>query len=89
MLTVSPQALLSVGDIILEVNGVNVDTPEALVAEISRAKDNVTLKIAPSFEDTTPITGGLHNGHAVNGAAPCSLTTMVCLYTYLLKNKYL
>lgn len=42
------QGLLHVGDIILEVNGEQVDTPEDLQLEISRAKDSVTLKIGPA-----------------------------------------
>ncbi|XP_055601100.1 protein PALS2-like isoform X3 [Uranotaenia lowii] len=45
------QGLLHPGDVILEVNGVEVRTPEDLQTEISRAKESVTLKIGPSLEE--------------------------------------
>ncbi|XP_055632984.1 protein PALS2 isoform X2 [Toxorhynchites rutilus septentrionalis] len=45
------QGLLHPGDVILEVNGVPVATPEDLQTEISRAKESVTLKIGPSLEE--------------------------------------
>lgn len=45
------QGLLNPGDVILEVNGVGVNTPEDLQTEISRAKESVTLKIGPNIED--------------------------------------
>nr|CAD7592392.1 unnamed protein product [Timema genevievae] len=46
------QGLLHIGDTILEVNGTRVDTPEDLQMEIARAKESVTLKIGPSFEES-------------------------------------
>ncbi|GAB0098548.1 hypothetical protein DMENIID0001_142920 [Sergentomyia squamirostris] len=45
------QGLLNPGDVILEVNGVSVSTPEDLQAQISVAKESVTLKIGPNFEE--------------------------------------
>lgn len=45
------QGLLNPGDVILEVNGVGVHTPEDLQAEISRAKESVTLKIGPNIDE--------------------------------------
>uniref|UniRef100_A0AAG5DAT5 Uncharacterized protein n=1 Tax=Anopheles atroparvus TaxID=41427 RepID=A0AAG5DAT5_ANOAO len=45
------QGLLHPGDVILEVNGVPVTTPEELQGEISLAKESVTLKIGPSVEE--------------------------------------
>lgn len=45
------QGLLHPGDVILEVNGSTVTTPEELQTEISRAKESVTLKIGPSIEE--------------------------------------
>lgn len=45
------QGLLNAGDVILEVNGVGVNTPEELQTEISRAKESVTLKIGPNVEE--------------------------------------
>ncbi|GLH04611.1 Peripheral plasma membrane protein CASK [Gryllus bimaculatus] len=46
------QGLLHAGDVILEVNGTPVSTPEELQTHIARATDSVTLKIGPGFEDT-------------------------------------
>ncbi|XP_055714060.1 protein PALS2 isoform X6 [Phlebotomus papatasi] len=45
------QGLLNPGDVILEVNGVPVSTPEELQAQISVAKESVTLKIGPNLEE--------------------------------------
>ena len=45
------QGLLNAGDVILEVNGVGVNSPEELQTEISRAKESVTLKIGPNVDD--------------------------------------
>ncbi|XP_054741395.1 protein PALS2 isoform X1 [Anastrepha obliqua] len=48
---IAKQGLLHPGDVILEVNGAPVNTPEALQIEVNRAKDNLTLKIAPHVDD--------------------------------------
>lgn len=45
------QGLLHPGDVILEVNGVAVSTPEGLQAQISLAKESLTLKIGPSLDE--------------------------------------
>lgn len=45
------QALLRPGDVILEVNGVPVASPEALQDQIMLAKESITLKIGPSVEE--------------------------------------
>lgn len=45
------QALLHPGDVILEVNGVPVSTPEGLQDQILLAKESVTLKIGPSLDE--------------------------------------
>ncbi|EEB11150.1 conserved hypothetical protein [Pediculus humanus corporis] len=73
---IDKQALLSKGDIILEVNGISVESPEDLITEIARSKDTVTLKIAPSFDDTSAITG-VQNGKVVNGYGGNGINTMV------------
>lgn len=49
--TIDRQGLLNAGDVILEVNGVRVNSPEELQNEILRAKDAVTLKIGPSIDE--------------------------------------
>lgn len=45
------QGLLHPGDVILEVNGVPVGTPEQLQEQISIAKESLTLKIGPSLDE--------------------------------------
>ncbi|XP_037957234.1 MAGUK p55 subfamily member 6 isoform X2 [Teleopsis dalmanni] len=48
---IDKQGLLHPGDVILEVNGSPVHTPEELQVEVSRAKENLTLKIGPNVEE--------------------------------------
>lgn len=45
------QGLLHPGDVILEVNGVAVSTPEQLQEQISVAKESLTLKIGPNLDE--------------------------------------
>lgn len=45
------QGLLNPGDVILEVNGVAVSTPEQLQEQISVAKESLTLKIGPNLDE--------------------------------------
>lgn len=45
------QGLLHPGDVILEVNSVNVTSPDELQFEVNKAKENVTLRIAPNPEN--------------------------------------
>lgn len=47
---IEKQSLIHPGDVILEVNGTPVHTPEELQMEVSRAQENLTLKIGPSVE---------------------------------------
>ncbi|KAF5308813.1 hypothetical protein FQR65_LT06046 [Abscondita terminalis] len=61
---IDKQGLLHVGDIILEVNGVVVYTPEDLQSEMSRAKESVTLKIGPR-ETVEP--SATHAAQVTNG----------------------
>ncbi|XP_070502108.1 protein PALS2 isoform X1 [Chironomus tepperi] len=49
--TIDRQGLLNSGDVILEVNGIAVHSPEELQTEISRAKESVTLKIGPNIDE--------------------------------------
>jgi len=46
------QGLLHVGDVILEVNGQEVTTPEQLQEHLKRSKGSVTFKVSPSTQDT-------------------------------------
>jgi len=41
--------LLKKGDVILEVNGETVESPEDLMNEVSRSKDTLQFRIAPGF----------------------------------------
>ena len=45
------QGLLHVGDIILEVNGNEVSTPQELIENLRKSKDSVWFKIVPSFQE--------------------------------------
>lgn len=45
------QGLLNPGDVILEVNGIKVTSPEELQNEIACAKDTITLKIGPNMDE--------------------------------------
>lgn len=48
------QGLLHVGDTIMEVNGVEVFTPEQLQSQLRKSQGSVTFKIMPSFHDVIP-----------------------------------
>jgi len=47
--TIEKQGLLKIGDVILEVNGERVESPEDLLNEVSRSKDNLQFRIVPGF----------------------------------------
>lgn len=64
--TIDKQGLLNVGDVILEVNGTPVNTPEELQTEISKSKDSVTLKIGA----TAPLE--THSALITNGTIPAT-----------------
>lgn len=65
------QGLLNVGDVILEVNGEDVDSPEGLQLEISRAKEKIILKIGPGRTDAAQL--GPASAQVINGGAPGTL----------------
>lgn len=50
------QGLLHPGDIIMEINGKIVSTPEDLQLQISLSNESVTLKIAPHLEEDVKTT---------------------------------
>lgn len=70
--TIDKQGLLHVGEVILEVNGVPVNTPEELQTEISKVKDSVTLKVGTSIEETHSAL--VANGTTTNGTTGKKLT---------------
>lgn len=45
---IEKQGLLRPGDVILEVNNVDVTTPDGLQFEVNKARENVSLRIAPN-----------------------------------------
>jgi len=47
--TIDKQGLLKKGDVILEVNGERVKSPEDLMNEVSRSKDTLQFRIAPGY----------------------------------------
>ncbi|XP_050302662.1 protein PALS2 isoform X5 [Anthonomus grandis grandis] len=57
---IEKQGLLHLGDVILEVNGNPVRTPEDLQVEIAKSRDSVTLKVgnAPSNDTHAPLVNG-------------------------------
>ncbi|KAF2898279.1 hypothetical protein ILUMI_07895 [Ignelater luminosus] len=75
--TIDKQGLLHVGDVILEVNGVPVFTPEDLQSEISRAKESVTLKIGP--RDSVDI-NSTHAAQVTNGSTVESMQKKLTCY---------
>lgn len=51
---IEKQGLLHVGDIILEVNGQEIDSPEQLQEELRKSEESVVFKISPSAKDSLP-----------------------------------
>lgn len=45
------QALLSIGDVLLEVDGIQIDTEEQLKEAVSKPNDRVTLKVGPNLKE--------------------------------------
>lgn len=76
------QALLNPGDVILEVNGVPVATPEQLQDQILLAKESVTLKIGPSVEEEMKsarliMSGGqVKNGRNLNSGKKLTVSNL-------------
>lgn len=67
---IEKQGLLHIGDVILEVNGIPVNTPEELQTEIAKSKDSVTLKIGQAETNDSGTHASLvANGVASNGVA--------------------
>ncbi|KPM02349.1 MAGUK p55 subfamily member 6-like protein [Sarcoptes scabiei] len=53
---IEKQGLLHVGDVILEVNGKEIRSPEQLQEEIRRSNESIIFKISPSPRDQIPST---------------------------------
>lgn len=52
---VDRQGLLHVGDIVTEVNGSTIKTPEDLMDQVRKSKGSVNFKVIPSFQPNTTI----------------------------------
>jgi len=71
------QGLLHAGDIIREVNGADVRTPEDLQTEIARAKESVTLKVVPSVEPEVSAKGQVTKAPSASLTLHDGTTTLV------------
>lgn len=47
--SIEKQGLLKMGDVILEVNGERVESPEDLLNEVNRSTDTLQFRIAPGY----------------------------------------
>ncbi|KAJ0181678.1 hypothetical protein K1T71_002400 [Dendrolimus kikuchii] len=47
------QALVSVGDVLLEVDGVHIDSEEQLKEAVAKPNDRITLKVGPNLKEKT------------------------------------
>ncbi|CAH1958890.1 unnamed protein product [Acanthoscelides obtectus] len=70
---IEKQGLLHMGDVIFEVNGVPVSSPEDLQTEISKKKDHVTLKVGSSTPSET-------HANIVDGTGQNGLTKKLTCY---------
>ncbi|KAK9872916.1 hypothetical protein WA026_020268 [Henosepilachna vigintioctopunctata] len=79
---IEKQSLLHVGDVILEVNGIPVKSPEELQSEILKCKDSVNLKVgqgSPTSETHAALVAA--NGYK-NGTMKRSTCFMRALFEY-------
>ncbi|XP_017780546.1 PREDICTED: MAGUK p55 subfamily member 6 isoform X2 [Nicrophorus vespilloides] len=83
---IEKQGLLHTGDVILEINGAPVYTPEELQTEIAKSKDSVTLKIGQNdtTDSSAPVTHAalVANGNAKNGINKKLTCYMRTLFQY-------
>ncbi|KAH8381059.1 hypothetical protein KR200_004220 [Drosophila serrata] len=86
---IDKQSMLHVGDVILEVNGTPVRSPDELQVEVSRAKENLTLKIGPNVDEEIKsgrytVSGGQVKQNGIAGLETGKKLTcyMRALFTY-------
>ncbi|XP_018326864.1 MAGUK p55 subfamily member 6 [Agrilus planipennis] len=80
--TIDKQGLLHQGDVILEVNGTSVYTPEELQAEITKARDSVTLKIGPKQTENNETHASIVSNGTTNGLTRKLTCYMRALFAY-------
>lgn len=82
------QGLLSPGDVILEVNGIAVRSPEELQLEISRAKESVTLKIGPNIDEEMKssrltMSGGQVKSKTLEAGKKLAVSNVFCFFLFI------
>ncbi|XP_030748146.1 MAGUK p55 subfamily member 6 isoform X2 [Sitophilus oryzae] len=77
---IEKQGLLHIGDVILEVNGNEVKTPEDLQIEVAKSRDSVTLKVGNTPATETTHANIVSNG--VNGVTKKLTCYMRALFEY-------
>ncbi|XP_072378739.1 protein PALS2 isoform X1 [Diabrotica undecimpunctata] len=80
---IEKQGLLHVGDIILEVNGTPVATPEDLQTEIAKTKDHVTLKVHSNTGNGEVTHSNIVMANGNNGVTKKLTCYMRALYEYI------
>ncbi|XP_028150511.1 protein PALS2 isoform X2 [Diabrotica virgifera virgifera] len=80
---IEKQGLLHVGDIILEVNGTPVATPEDLQTEIAKTKDHVTLKVHSDTGNGEVTHSNIVMANGNNGVTKKLTCYMRALYEYI------
>lgn len=76
------QALLAVGDVLLEVDGVQIDSEEQLKEAVSKPNERITLKVGPNLkEKSSQMTNKLSVSNVLNLNLHVLHESMcVCLY---------
>ncbi|XP_066254822.1 protein PALS2 isoform X1 [Euwallacea similis] len=77
---IEKQGLLHIGDVILEVNGNSVKTPEDLQVEVAKSRDSVTLKVGNA--QVSEITHSSIVANGVNGVTKKLTCYMRALFEY-------
>ncbi|CAG9768567.1 unnamed protein product [Ceutorhynchus assimilis] len=81
---IEKQGLLHVGDVILEVNGNQVKTPEDLQVEVAKSKDSVALKVGNANQYNETHASIMTNGSNVANGVTKKLTCyMRALFEYI------
>jgi len=78
--TAARQELLKTGEVILEVNGKRVRTPEELQQAIQDAKENLSLKLAPGI--TTDANRPLKSTVSATGYFSISMPLITAMFSF-------
>lgn len=88
--TAARQGLLRTGEVILEVNGKQVRSPEELQQVIQDAKENLSLKVAPGLatDANRPLRSTVSETpvyYFSTSMPPVTVTFLLCLFTVLVR----